>query len=144
MNFGRWPLSGLPKPCFGEFVELFETQKSSCSGGKTITVTGDVSKSTVTFYPECSDNKSHWSGTIWDAGCDNRSARVVLLANEAFGDWQWDHKYTSGNGCGSSASFSGCDKSLIDYAGLNWLVKVAVAACNTWTCSTYYNGYLHA
>jgi hypothetical protein len=119
-------------------------QAYTCSGGKTITVTGDVSKATVTFYPECSDNRAHWSGRVWDTGCDKRAARVVLIANEAYGYWQWDHAYTSGNGCGSSATFSGSDNSVVDYAGRNWVVRVAVAACNTWNCSSYYNGYLRA
>lgn len=118
-------------------------QAYTCSGGRTITVTGSVSKTTVTFYPECSDNRSHWNGTLWDTKCDSRAARVSLTANQAFGYWQWSHGYTAGNGCGSSASYSGSDASVIDYAGSSWIVDVAAGACNTWSCATWTYGYLH-
>jgi hypothetical protein len=118
-------------------------QAYTCSGGRSITVTGDVSKVSVTFYPECSDNLSHWSGTLYDTKCDGRSARAVLVANQAYGYWQWAHGYNAGNGCGTSSTFRGSDRSVIDYWGLSWVVEVSAGACNTWSCSSYAKGYLH-
>jgi hypothetical protein len=117
-------------------------QAYTCSGGRTITVTGDVSRTTITFYPECSDNRSHWNGTLWDTKCDGRSARVSMVANQRYGYWQWEHGYTAGNGCGSGASYSGSDASVIDYAGSSWIVEVAVGACS-WSCASWTYGYLH-
>jgi hypothetical protein len=118
-------------------------QAYTCSGGRTISVVGDVSRTTITFYPHCSDGRSHWNGTVWDTRCDGRAARVVLVANQAYGYWQWDHGYNAGNGCGSSATYSGSDRSVVAYAGSNWIVEVSVGACS-WSCSSYTRGYLHA
>jgi hypothetical protein len=119
-------------------------QAYTCSGGRTLTVTGTASRTTITFYPECSDNRSHWHGTLWDTSCDAKAARVSLIANQAFGYWQWDRAHTAGNGCGTSASYSGSDASVIDYRGSSWLVEVGVGACNFWSCVNFTRGYLHA
>jgi hypothetical protein len=118
-------------------------QAYSCSGGHTISVVGDVSRTTITFYPQCSDGKSHWNGTLWDTKCDGRSARLSLVANQAYGYWQWAHAYNAGNGCGSSSTYVGSDRSVIAYAGSSWSVEVAVGACS-WSCANFTKGYLHA
>jgi hypothetical protein len=117
-------------------------QAYTCSTSRSLTVTGDVSKTTITFYPHCSDGKSHWSGTLWDTKCDGRSARVVLVANQQYGVWQWDHGYNAGNGCGTYSTYSGFDNSVVAYAGVSWAVEVSVGACS-WSCSSYTRGYLH-
>jgi hypothetical protein len=127
----------------GVLVVAGPAQAYTCSGGRTITVTGDVSRTTITFYPQCSDGKSHWNGTLWDTRCDARSARVGLVANQRYGYWQWDHGYNAGNGCGSSSTYAGSDRSVLAYAGSNWIVEVGVGACSV-SCSSFTFGYLHA
>lgn len=95
-----------------------------------MTVDAGVASASLTFYPRCSDNRSHWSGVIRDTSCDARSGKVLLTS------WAWSsgHAYQANNGCGTSSSFSGSDRALSS----PWEVWVSVGACNSLTCSGYY------
>jgi hypothetical protein len=108
-------------------------QAYTCSGGQPITVTGSVSKVTLTFYPRCSDNKAHWRGVIRDTLCDARSGKVILWP------YVWEHSYQANNGCGTSASYSGSDSALRS----PWEMAVMVGACNSISCSGYFTKYLY-
>jgi hypothetical protein len=119
-------------------------QAHACWGGQSITVSQSVASADVTFYPLCSDNRSHWHGVIRDTRCDSRAGKVLLMANPAFPpgggvDSVWTHAYSAPNGCGTEASFSGSDLGL----GSPWRLLVRVGACNTWSCSDYTSGSLY-
>jgi hypothetical protein len=110
-------------------------QAYTCSGGKSVSYSADdgVASTSMTLYPKCSDNKSHFSGTIRDTKCDGRAARIVLVANWTYDQWSWDKLYEAPNGCNTSSSFSG---SATPLTGSNWNVRVAIGACS-WSCSDY-------
>lgn len=118
----------------------------SCPGGRRVAFTHyqGVARVDLTFYPECSDNRSHWHATIYDTLCDGREARLSLVANlVAFGGYQWSDGGSAGNGCGSSATDFGTQSSVVDFRPTNWVVRVQILACS-WRCSDADERYITA
>jgi hypothetical protein len=109
-------------------------QAYTCSGGQSVNIDAGVASASLTFYPRCSDGRSHWSGVIRDTRCDARSGKIMLTS------WAWvgGHAYQANNGCGTSSSFSGSDRALSS----PWEVWASVGACNSTSCSGYYTRYL--
>jgi hypothetical protein len=112
-------------------------QAHSCAGARSLSYTHyqGVARVSLTFYPECSDNQSHWHGTLYDTLCDKREARVSLVANWEGTFAQWEGGGSAGNGCGSSATFTGTRPSIVDYSPASWELRVILKACNFWGCS---------
>lgn len=111
-------------------------QAYTCSGGVSATLVhrDGVATSNVNFYPECSDGRAHWNGTITDTLCDARAARVALMSPwvpiPGAPAFEWGH--TNPNGCRTSSSFSGSNSSLKAYAIDMWN-----GACGYWSCAEW-------
>ncbi|MFI6453995.1 hypothetical protein ACIBF6_20840 [Streptosporangium amethystogenes] len=114
----------------------------TCSGGKSTTLNASdgVGSADITFYPNCSDGKAHWNGTIRDTKCDARAARIIVQSawSGVPGTPAWSHYYEAPNGCNTGRSFSGSAAGMTG----NWRIELYVGACNSTSCSDYTYGTL--
>jgi hypothetical protein len=117
----------------------------SCVHSKNITLYNHdgVSHVVMTARWQCSDNRFHASGTLYDDKCDARSARLAMIANglylpgldEYMDQWSWDTN--ASNGCGTYSTFSMSEPAVeIGSEATQGDVQILVGACSV-TCSSY-------
>lgn len=106
-----------------------------------------VAHADLAFSSSCNDGQMHWSGRVYDDKCDGRAGEVGLIMDQFIAldgsvDFAWQHDYTTSNGCGTSATFSGSDRD----PGGSWTLSFVVIACSGWfntNCSNASVEYLY-
>jgi hypothetical protein len=109
----------------------------TCAHNQAVNLAGmaGVSHVTMTVHWQCTDDKFHASGKLYDDKCDAQSARLALLANgfslpdqPYYDEWEWDAN--TGNGCGTYSTFSMSEPEIKVASGDSSAnLKIEVGAC---------------
>ncbi|PPK70905.1 hypothetical protein V5P93_002764 [Actinokineospora auranticolor] len=112
----------------------------ACGGTQSSgTVGDDVAAASYSITVErCGDGQAQVTGTVYDKGCDSRSAKVQVTVQDYRGSGNyvtlWTKSATATNGCGTNATYSLTGPSAGSVGGY---VKVETWAYNTWGSSTH-------
>jgi hypothetical protein len=84
---------------------------ASCSDWHLTSLDAGPAAASVWISDNCSDDRIHLDGTVWDQACDSRSARLILRffedgdLNGRFWLYRTENVYANG-GCNTSVSYA--------------------------------------